>query len=380
MMMAPRITRALKSVVALAALIVAFAGAPAGASSTATSVTLDLVARAGSSDVVYVVATCGQNDCLRMYRSNIQGSSFTAVTLPQKVVWGEASTRMLNSVTFATPEDGYALVGPYDHSAVYVTTNGAQSWHQVTSLDDVVGGMHVATNEIFAMTAQCSIATSNCHNYRVWRSTFTANKWTALPELWKAGTNGRDYSYPPDVAAFGADVWELEAANNGANYLWTSTDRGGTFSRVTMKSSELVSVSGCSLTPMSTRTLWAECPTGMQVSFWHSTDGGTQWSAVGDPAYQFMGTGGGAFDPITANVAFLDYGATTRHPNLFQVRDGGAREVPVGELSCNNASPLIFANAADGLVLCGRVTASGIQLLRTSNGGVTWNAVTLPRE
>jgi photosystem II stability/assembly factor-like uncharacterized protein len=289
--------------------------------------------------------------------------------------------RTFNNVSFATPKDGYAFVGPYDASVVYVTTNGARSWHQLKSLNDLVGSIHLTDSGLFAMTAQCSLTTTNCDNYRVWRSSLNAKKWTLLPTLWKAGTDGRYYNYPPEIAASRNYVWELETAPNGVAYLWTSINRGRTFSRVEVSTPELVSVSGCSLTAMSTRELWAECPTGMQVSFWHSDDGGATWHAVTDSAYQYMGTGGGAFDPLSANVAMLDYGGTARHPNLFRITEGGARFTPIRELSCNNAAPLIFANVSDGLVLCSQDNIdTTTAILRTSNGGVTWSNVTLPRE
>jgi hypothetical protein len=117
----------------------------------------------------------------------------------------------------------------------------------------------------------------------------------------------------------------------------------------------------------------------MGVVFWHSDNAGATWSAVTDSAYQYMGTGGGAFEPLTASVAVIDFGGTTRHPNLFRITGGGAYFTPISELGCLNASPLIFQNTMDGLVMCSNDSLA-VRILRTQNGGVSWSNVALPRD
>ena len=277
-------------------------------------------------------------------------------------------------MSFATPKDGYAFVGSYDASVIYVTTNGARSWHRLRSLRDLVGGIQVTQSGVFAMTARCSLTTTNCKDYRVWRSSFDAKKWISLPTLWKAGTNGRYYSYPPNIAAFHDDVWELETALNGHVYLWTSTDGGESFSRALAP--KLASVAGCSITPVSTTSLWAQCPTGMMVAFLHSADAGAHWSSVSQGP--FGGTGGGAFDPVTSAVAYLYYGAgSVRTTNFDRLTQGGAMSTGVDTLRCSNADALEFTSVERGLLLCAHDTTS--QILVTSNGGVSWSTVRLPR-
>lgn len=352
----------------------------AGASSTnGVSETPIMVVRAGSSDVTYVLAStaCTTHGCLRLYRSNMQGSSFNEVSLPPKVVYTGSGQSTLESLSFATPSDGFADVGPYDPGVLYATTNAGTSWHRVHTPKDLAGDVRVTGGGLFVTTAICGRMGRACDSYRVWHATLAAKKWTLLPTLFATGPNLTYYG--PSVAAYENVVWELQTGDNG-DFLWTSTNHGRTFVRAKERFPELVSVSGCELTPMSTSFLWAECPTGMQVSFWHSSDGGVRWQLVNGDQHPFMGTGGGFFDPLTDNEAIIDFGGITHHPNLYRVVDGGARFISVSELSCNDAAPLIFFNARDGLVLCTQDTGAPSRLLRTNDGGVTWTAVTLPRE
>jgi hypothetical protein len=238
-----------------------------------------------------------------------------------------------------------------------------------------VGGIAVTESGVYALTAHCSLTTTNCDHYRAWRSSFAAAKWTLLPTLWKAGTNGRYFSSPPEFAGFDKEVWELETSPSGAVNLWTSTNEGRSFSRTAAP--KLVSVASCSLTATSTTSLWAQCPTGMTVAFLHSSDVGAHWSSVSQGP--FGGTAGGAFDPVTSSVAYLYYGAdSVRTPNFDRLTEGGAHSIAVSTLRCLNADALTFTNVERGLLLCANGTSSAI--LRTSDGGVVWSRVSLPRE
>jgi hypothetical protein len=193
--------------------------------------------------------------------------------------------------------------------------------------------------------------------------------------LWKTGTGPKETYYGPSLAAYGSTVWELQTGSE--TYLWTSHNNGRTFSRVELKFPELVSVSGCTITPMSLVSMWAQCPTGMQESFWHSENGGAIWSLASPDKFQFMGTGGGTFDSITSNVAVLDFGPLGYNPDLYRISEGGTRFTPIGEVRCSSAYPIIFTNVSDGLMVCGFNSTTLVR--RTSDGGATWRNVLLPR-
>jgi hypothetical protein len=352
-----------------------FSNAQAASPSTQTPV---LLVRAGSSGVFYVVTTsgCKSPACLRMYRTNSDATTFTRVSPPPvtREQGGRAGTT-LDDVVFANATDGYATVGNYSPSALYVTINGARTWRRVTHAKDLAISVVVTSSEIFVTSVTCQPRSIVCGQYTTRRASLTAKDWVTLPRLWKTGTSPKETYYGPSLAAYGSTVWELQTGSE--MYLWTSHNNGRTFSRVEEKFPELVSVSGCTITPMRLVSLWAQCPTGMQVSFWYSENGGASWSLASPDKFQYMGTGGGAFDPITSNVAVLDYGPLGYNPDLYRISEGGARFTPIGEVRCSSASPMIFTNVSDGLMVCGLNSTTLVR--RTSDGGATWRNVLLPR-
>jgi hypothetical protein len=112
----------------------------------------------------------------------------------------------------------------------------------------------------------------------------------------------------------------------------------------------------------------------MQISIWHSSDGGAAWNSVSQS--QFSGTGGGAFDPVTGSVAYLDYGGVQAKGDFVRLSDGGRVATTIGELKCTNVS-LLFTSQNDGLASCGKNYTS-VQLERTIDGGSHWESVSLP--
>jgi len=153
--------------------------------------------------------------------------------------------------------------------------------------------------------------------------------------------------------------------------LLISHDSGTTFIRTSEP--DLVSINGCSMNATSNSALWAECPTGMAVSFFYSGNGGLSWNRV--PNHQFSGTGGGYFDPVSNSLAYLDYGPnnSSNAKNLFQITKKGLEVRAVGRLPCESVDGLVFTDALHGLAACDTgSTLPSIILERTTNGGVTW--------
>jgi hypothetical protein len=355
-------------VVTLFALSGTAAVAPRDADAAAT-VTFSprLVVRVPGSSTLYLVTegTCSKRFCLQMWRSGDTGKSFVRRAAPPVVAETGSVAGSLDRLVFANAIDGFAIVGK-DAGTLYATTNGARSWHRITTIpakrwSDLV----VTAHSILVTTERCTRRTGFCTDFRVWRSGLTARDWSVLPTLWRTGRGPKDVYYGPSVAAFGENVWEQETAYM-ATYLWISHDDGRTFAR--LSAPQLGSVAGCDFFPMSTVELWAECPTGMQVSFWHSSDGGVRWTRVSQS--QFFGTGGGDFDPVSNSSAYLDYGAAIRVPNLVRLTDDGRTSTRVGELPCAQVS-LTFTSNMDGLAICGQ-NDSSYTLLRTTDGGAKW--------
>ena len=81
---------------------------------------------------------------------------------------------------FANVNDGYAIVGVTDPTALYMTLNGARTWHRVTMGKDVTTlGLTTTANSIIAITGVCSRSGLSCHDYRIARSSFEAQQWTS---------------------------------------------------------------------------------------------------------------------------------------------------------------------------------------------------------
>jgi len=208
-----------------------------------------------------------------------------------------------------------------------------------------------------------------CTDYRMARSAVSASTWAsvALPtKLFKEGFT---------FAAYGSNVW-LNLQSPGSPLLFTSHDEGRTFSHST--ASPLASVSGCNLTPMSPHAVWAECPTGMEVSFSYSGDAGAHWISVS--RYPYSGTGGGAFDPVSSSLAYLNFGTfTTRANDLYVITNSGHKMSAVGNLACTSTDEIDFSNATRGLAICQKngTVPSTTYLLRTSDGGRRWTKISM---
>jgi hypothetical protein len=333
-----------------------------------------LLSRAGTSNVVYLLGTtgCAAARCVRLYRSNIGATRFKRVNPPPlKGERGAIANSTLDRLEFANVNDGFALVADGDFgTTLYATSNGARTWRKVDRI--VKGQMEVAisSSQIFVTTVHCVPRTLNCSQFLTRRSSLAARQWVTVPRLWNTGAGARDAYYGPSIAAYGRNVWELETA---PDYLWTSRNDGRNFVRSNLTFPQLTSVSGCSLYPKTRLVLWAECPTGMQVSFWYSSDGGTVWRQVSQT--QFFGTSGGAFDPVTKTIAYLDYGAAS-DDKFVRLSDGGREARSISELKCTEVS-LTFTTVARGLALCNE-NDTEYSLRRTENGGVTWSSVVLP--
>ena len=371
--------RPLALAAALLASCIAVTTAPllAGAASR-LALAPQLLAGVNGSSTVYVLstnvrfdganpATCHHQACYDLRRTNDNGSHFTALKLPPIAYVNGALTGDLDQLVFANSNDGYAVLGTSPPSVLYVTMDGARSWHREAIAPNFsILDFTSTRDELYAVIARCPKDMS-CTDYRIARSTLAATRWSTTPL--PASPPGTGVG----LGAFGSNVW-LSRQSMATALLFISRDGGRTFTRRSVPI--LGSVVACSLTAMSAKALWAQCPTGMAVSFFFSGDGGTRWNRI--PVSQFMGTGGGAFDPVSSTVAYLDYGLsdTSSPDNLFRVTNDGRTMTAVGKLACNIANGLAFTDITHGLAACDRGnTSATTHLLRTSDGGATWTRV-----
>lgn len=353
---------------AVASMLVAtFATGASSATSTANA-TPALVAGVPGTSLIYVVAAepCSRALCLATLRTSDNGAHFTRVGSPPGAAERGEIAGTLDTLVFANRRDGYALVGANEPFALYVTTDGAQRWRRATvETGDSIYGITATAKWLYAVAARCHGQNSDqpCGDYRLARSSLAATTWSLRPLPSASLQLG---TFDGTVAAYGVDVWI--SSQTHTTDVYTSDNGGVSYER--RSEPKLGSVSGCHLTAMNARDLWAECPTGMMASFFFSSDGGASWRSVHQG--QYGGTGGGFFAPVTASLAILDYGAQTH--NIYHVVAPSLDQHYVGDLACANVLSEAFTSARDGLVVCTKSSATTTRevLEATSDGGATW--------
>ena len=341
-------------------------------SSGAPSVVVpELLAHVPGSRTMYLVDLVGCEDvsCLRLFRTSVSTTSFPAVTLPPLSRVSGSLTGDLDRLVFATANVGYALVGTSFPWTMYKTVDGARTWQRVKiASGKSIVGLTVSAPSIYTVTALCSSIGDNCRDYQVNHSTLNAQGWTSTAMPHPSKTQVGDGDFNPNVGAFGSNVWISEITHAGST-IFTSYDGGKTFAPIA--ANKLASVSGCAIMAASARSLWAECPTGMMVSFFHSSDGGATWSNIS--RYEFAGTGGGWFDPVSTTLGYLAYG---QQQPFDRITNAGATITNLDKLACakySSLTDLSFSDETHGLVLCSPDgTWASEQLLKTSDGGVHW--------
>ena len=345
------------------------------ASATGNDFSPRMLVRVGSSDVIYVLGyvPCAKSQCLRLFRTEDNGARFVEGRPPPTKSIKYSLVGSLDELVFANAEVGYALEGGdgVDNAvSLYATFNGARSWTKVSTPAGQLSRVAASTNAVYVVVMHCakqSDGNVDCTNYRLIHSSLSAKHWTVSPLPHGNFPSG----FLGNVTAFGSKVWLSEGAK--WSLLVSSRNHGTSFSTYTPTFPALASVAGCDLTATSTTGLWSACPTGMEESFAYSSDAGMKWNEV--PTHQFMGTGGGYFDPVSSSVAYLDYGGGSNA--LFRIGNAGHVMTAAGTVKCSKGNARIgvitFTSSRDGLAICesqGLFTSA--QLEGTSNGGATW--------
>ncbi len=325
---------------------------------------------------LYVLGTtgCSRVDCLRLLRTNVTMSALALAAPPPLKKLGGSFNFNLDSLQFANVDDGYAIVGEENPLKLNVTLNAAKSWHMVTiQKKATVLDLTSTYDAVYAITAVCTPSGDACRDYRIARSSLDTKKWSSVALPGSSSFEGTGWGFFGKPGAYGSDLWISEQTPKQA-VVYFSSNGGRTFTRI--KTSRLGSAAGCALTAESAISLWAECPTGLEVSFELSSDAGRSWKLL--PTYQFSGTGGGSFDPVSSTLAYLSYGGTRP---LVRFSGAALEAATVHSSTCASngftIGDVVFANVNDGMGLCvaaGGNSASG-HLITTSDGGRRWEKV-----
>ena len=359
-----------KGAVAALMLLAIIGDAGVGASSS-TPLRPLLIVKVPSTNVLYILGNvgCSTAACLHLVRTTTSFSSEVAVTLPPVSKVRGIASGSLGQVAFANSSDGYALDEVDGVTDLYVTRDGAKSWHRQTfARHDVVTRIVTTATSVILVAMQCSKQTNGdtgCSHYELLQSGLSGQHWRS-----SLVPNGSvtPWGFFGNPTAFATTVWLSEQFHH--SLLLTSHNGGVTYA--TRRVADLISVAGCDLTATSLTTLWAECPTGMFASLFFSSDGGSTWtSLLGTHGLAFAGTGGGAFDPVSATLAYIDVGQVVKSGNIYRVTNHGRTVRSVGNLKCPNMLSLDFFNERDGLGVCSDYSRT--YFVRSSDGGAHWH-------
>jgi hypothetical protein len=284
-----------------------------------------------------------------------------------------AQVQYLNryDLVFANRDVGFAEVGLASSTTFYATFNGAKTWQkEQIPFGNRIEGFAATEKYVYAVTAKferrLNEGDGGDKDYRLAISSLTSLRWSSTPI-----PNGNfTWDFLGPIAALGPNIWISEQRHH--ELLVRSHNHGAIMTTSVLPFPALASVAGCALTATSLVTLWAQCPTGMQIQFYYSDDGGTRWTLI-DPVSQIFGTGGGYFDPVTSDLGYLDVGLS--NDNLYRITNDAHSSTLVGTLECDDVNPLVFTSEADGLALCGENNSPTSRLFRTSDGGARWARV-----
>jgi len=361
---------------------VAFTVVPSSGMATGLSpgpvFTPSAVAQAGTLPRVYVVgsAPCGSGlRCLQLWESSTVAAgvptTFTERTMPVRIAPSPSLGPMV-SLVFANPQDGLFMTRSSfdDPTHVYATTDAGERWRPVDFGKSAVTTQLIASGNVFdALVEHCTrISTGNCAGYTLARSVAGSMHWSfsAFPPHGVLRPPGASAA----MGAAGSQLWiTYVGPKTPVPQLAEST--GGRPPRFTVfGQSRLAGVVACALAPMAGNVIWANCPTGMMVSELRSTDGGHGFTAV----WSYAGTGGFAFDPVSADIAFRYLGIESTA--VERTTDGGQTFTGVGTLpfAQGSVTRLLFVDEADGFAV-GSTSAGTAALLQTIDGGSSWSPV-----
>lgn len=351
--------------VASALALLTFAS-PANAAASAVPVLLVPVPHSHYAYVIEASGSgCGHTFCLWFSRISDPPTPSSDRHLPALHPLAGQPTGNLESLQFTSLDDGYLWAREAHGDVLYVTTDGAKSWQRRVSTSSLlpVHSFSATLGHIYFVTGVCS-GMGICRGYQLHSAGANGAVWTSRPLRLSPVTDG------VGLGAVGSDLWIEEWLPAGAR-MHFSTNQGRTF--VAWPVDDFGAYTGCIMTAINPSHLWADCPTGMNHLYEVSVDGGHHWSAI-DTGGLISSTAGGAFNPVSANLAYVDVGADAKpHGDDLLRANANGKTAGIGRLSCSILISLDFVSRTNGLAVCqGTARADSAALLMTSDSGRTW--------
>ncbi|MHB1354379.1 MAG: hypothetical protein ACYCZF_00220 [Anaerolineae bacterium] len=296
------------------------------------------------------------------------GHSWAALPAPVAVTgYSSPSTETLrvSRVLFCSESDGW-LYGP----SAFSTTDGGNTW--VKAQSDILA-MAVMSNTLWAVQADVggvwNVATSSDHG-RTWLKSPNQPQWLdSLPQL---------------VALNDQQAWVM-ANVDFTWYLWATTDGGATWTELSSPTAPYRAMRVLQVTPDGTLWLFsADQPTTatQNKALYKSLDGASTWIVVATPPHDAqtlcklpsLGHLTSAHQvAVTSDGAFFI--ALQRYTLLRSNSCDWTEAIPAAEANLGDAtiSSVTFVDYMHGWA-----PAPPNRLFITSNGGDTWQMVTVP--
>jgi hypothetical protein len=372
-----RIIQRLLLVLVLGTLFAVPLSSGSGATSLAASGWPLLIAPVHRQGLFYILVSepCAETRCLRLYRSRAAiGTTltpplkFVPLTLPPYGRLARTPQGTVMAMVFATQKIGYILEGNSEAQHLYVTTNGAHSWHQSPiPRDDTIWGLSATSTHLYALFLHCSFASNGCNYMDLEHAPLRATYWRGVKIPF-----GNFYEQPlGQVTGHGEMMMFAEISKKGGR-IYVSHDGGRSF--VSSTHAKLRGSRGCTLLAEDVQRVWAVCTSKSGETLHFSDDSGSSWNVFVRHPHDVLPSGIFALTN-TNDFSYFYTGAATR--NIVRMNFDANREHIVGTLRCGNVASMTFLSVADGFAICNLVNGA-TALDRTKSGGESWSRVAVP--